>query len=138
MLSIVMLLSFLMTFRVFGDPPMTQSPSLSGNETIYYSSSEIDCLAELDTLIEDLTAAAVEAIEQAAAEAAKAATIAAVERETVLLRDVQYWRFEADLRQQVIEEARKAGVKNTVLGVVLGILGGLALGIGGTLFIGGR
>jgi 1-deoxy-D-xylulose 5-phosphate reductoisomerase len=89
-------------------------------------------------LIEDLTAVAVEAIEQAAAEAAKAATLAAVEREAVLLRDVQYWRFEVDLRQQAIAEAKKAGTKNTVLAAVIGFLGGLIVGVGGTLIIGGR
>jgi hypothetical protein len=88
-------------------------------------------------LIDDLTAAAIEAIEQAAAEAAKAATLAAVEREAVLLGEVRHWRFEADLRLEAIAEVKKAGAKNTVLAAVIGILGGLALGIGGTLYIGG-
>jgi hypothetical protein len=84
-----------------------------------------------------LTLAAIEAIEQAAAEAAKAATLAAVEREAVLLREkalavqeARHWQFEADLRLGAIAEAKRAGTKNTVLGIVLGILGGLAIGIG--------
>jgi hypothetical protein len=117
---------------VYGDQPMTQSPSLSENETRYYSDSE------LNLIIDDLTAVAIEAIEQAAAEAAKAATLAAVEREAVLLAEVSHWRFEADLQQQAIAEAKKSGAKNTVLAAVIGILGGLALGIGGTLYLGGR
>jgi hypothetical protein len=79
-------------------------------------------------LIDDLTAVAVEAIEQAAAEAAKAATLAAVEREAVLLRDIQYWRFEADLRLQAVAEAKKQGIRNTVIGTVIGLLGGLIVG----------
>jgi hypothetical protein len=101
---------------------------LNENETRFYSSSEIDCLAELDTLIEELTVAAIEAIEQAAAEAAKAATLAAAEREAVLLGEVQHWRFEANMRLEAIAEAKKAGVRNTVLGTVIGVLVGLVAG----------
>jgi hypothetical protein len=89
-------------------------------------------------LIDDLSALAIEAIEQAVAEAAKAATIAAVEREAVLLGEIGFWQLEADLRLQAIAEAKKAGAKNTVLVALFGILGGLIVGVGGTLIIGGR
>jgi hypothetical protein len=131
MFSIVILMSFL-RFPVFGDPPMTQLPTLSESEMRYYSSSEIDLL------IEDLTTVAVEAIEQAAAEAAKAATLAAVEREAAALYEASYWRNEAAVNYGAIVEAQRAGRKNTVLAALFGILGGLALGIGGTLIISGR
>jgi len=97
-----------------------------------YSDSEIDCL------IDDISEIAIEAIEQAAAEAAKAAALAAVEREAAALRDAERWRREAENNLQEITQARKAGRKNTVIAALIGILGGLAVGIGGTLIIGGR
>jgi hypothetical protein len=101
--------------------------------------------SEIDLLIDEISEAAYEAIEQAASEAAKAAMLANLERELVLLRqsayqqaETAYWRNEAELRQQAITEAKKAGRKNTLLAALIGILGGLALGAGGTLIIGGR
>ena len=93
---------------------------------------------EVDILIDDISVAAYEAIEQAAAEAARAAALAALEREAAALREMQRWRIEAEIRQQTITENKKAGRKNTLLAAVIGILGGLAVGIGGTLIIGGR
>ena len=96
-------------------------------------------------LIDDLTVAALEAIEQAAGEAARAAFLASLEREAAALREAAFqqaealhWRIEAENNLLAIKAAKRAGVKNTVLGVVIGILGGLALGVGGTLIIGGR
>jgi hypothetical protein len=90
----------------------------------YYSDLEVDLL------IEELTKAALEAIEQAASEAARAAILASLERETAALREAQRWRVEAELRQQAITEAKQAGRKNTLLGVLFGVLGGLVLGVG--------
>ena len=92
----------------------------------------------MDLLIDDISEAAYEAIETAAAEAARAAALAALEREAAAIREAQRWRLEAELRQQAIVEAKKAGRKNTPLAAVIGILGGLAIGVGGTLIIGGR
>jgi hypothetical protein len=89
-------------------------------------------------LIDEISQAAYEAIEQAASEAARAAALAALEREAALVRQSQYWRNEADMRQQAIKEAKQAGRKNTLIGVLIGVLSGLAVGIGGTLIIGGR
>jgi len=97
-----------------------------------YSDLEIDCL------IDDISEIAIEAIEQAAAEAAKAAALAVIEREAAALREAQRWRIEAENNLQGITQARKAGRKNTVIAALIGILGGLAVGIGGTLIIGGR
>ena len=93
---------------------------------------------EIDILIDDLTGAALEAIEQAAGEAAKAAVLAMLEREAIALREAQRWKLEAENNLIEITQTKKAGRKNTVLGVVIGILGGLAVGVCGTLFIGGR
>jgi hypothetical protein len=93
---------------------------------------------EVDLLIDDISEAAYEAIEQAAAEGARAAALAALEREAAALREAQRWRIEAELRQQIIAETKKAGVKNAVITGLACLLGGLALGVGGTLIIGGR
>ena len=92
----------------------------------------------MDILIDDISEAAYEAIEQAAAEAARAATLEALEREAAAIREAQRWRLEAELREQAITEAKKAGRKNTLLAALIGILGGLAVGVGGTLIIGSR
>jgi hypothetical protein len=92
----------------------------------------------VDILIDDLSLAAYEAIETAAAEAARAAALAALEREVAAIREAQHWRIEAEIRQQTIAETQKAGRKYTLLAALFGILGGLAVGVGGTLIIGGR
>jgi hypothetical protein len=89
-------------------------------------------------LIEEISEAAYEAIEQAASEAARAAAIEALEREAALVRQSQFWKNEADKKAEEVQAAKKAGRKNTLIGVLIGILGGLALGVGGTLIIGGR
>ena len=93
---------------------------------------------EVDLLIDDISEAAYEAIETAAAEAARAAALAALEREAAAIREAQRWRLEAELRQQAIAKTKKAGVKNAVITGLACLLGGLALGVTGTLIIGGR
>ena len=85
----------------------------------------------MDLLIDEISKAAYEAIEQAAAEAARAAALAAIEREATLLREAQRWRLEA-------ETARRNGIRNTIIAGVIFFVGGLAVGVGGTLIIGGR
>jgi len=92
----------------------------------------------VDLLIDEISEAAYEAIEKAAGEAARAAFLASVEREAAALLEAERWRLEAKNNLLAIKEAKKAGVKNTVLGVVIGILGGLSVGVAGTLIIGGR
>jgi hypothetical protein len=123
--ALVMLLSFLMRFPAHGEPLTAQAPSSSEGGTRLYNDLEIDLL------IEDLTAAAEEAIEKAAAEAAKAAAMAALEREGAALREAQKWRVEA-------EAAQRKTVKSAVLSGVICFLGGLVIGAGGVLIIGGR
>jgi methionyl-tRNA synthetase len=93
---------------------------------------------EIVLLIDEISEAALEAIEQAAGEAAKAAVLSMVEREAALLQESQRWRLEAEALSQEIKQTRRTGSKNTVLGIVCGILGGLVLGAGGTLIIGSR
>jgi hypothetical protein len=84
----------------------------------------------VDTLIEDLTTAAAEAIEKAAGEAAKAAALASLEREAAAVREAQRWQVE-------YRNAKKAGIKTAVLTGVICLLGGLAIGAGGIAIIQG-
>ncbi|GHV80636.1 hypothetical protein AGMMS49944_24270 [Spirochaetia bacterium] len=93
---------------------------------------------EVDLLIDDITTAAVEAIEQAAAEAAKAAAIAGIEREAVLLRDRAAAVREANHWKTEYKMVKGRGVRNMVITGVVCLLGGLAIGIGGGLILGRR
>jgi len=86
-------------------------------------------------LIDEISEAAYEAIEKAAGEAAKAAALASVEREALALREAERWRTAAEINMQEIQTAKKAGRKNSILAAVIGIVGGLALGVSGTLLI---
>jgi hypothetical protein len=79
-------------------------------------------------LIEDVSVIAREAIEQAAAEAARDAVLEMIEREAAALRDAERWRMET-------ETAKARGKKNMVIGIVAGLLGGLAIGITGTVIV---
>ena len=90
---------------------------------------------EIDLLIDEISGIAVEAIERAAAEAAKAAFLASVEREAAALREAQRWKIEADLRRQALAETKAAGRKNIVLAALIGIVSGLSIGVGGTILI---
>jgi len=130
--AIVILLSFSKPFPMFAEPPTEPPPILTESETRLYSGSEVDLL------IGEISVAAYEAIEQAAGEAARAAFLASVEREAAALREAERWRLEAEANLLAIKAAKRKGVKNTILGVAIGILGGLALGVGGVLIIGGR
>ena len=95
---------------------------------------------EIDLLIDEITEAALEAIERAAGEAAKAATLAAVEREAEAYREAAYmqaeaqrWRLQAEANLNAIGQAKKAGTKNTIIAALVGVFGGLVFGIGGTI-----
>ena len=104
----------------------------------------------MDLLIGDLSLAAKEAIEQAAAEAAKAATLAGLEREALLLqaraaalREAAYqqaealrWQMEAELQIQAVKDTKRAGVKNAFLTGSVCLFTGLAFGVISTLVIG--
>ena len=127
--AIVILMSFLIQFPVFAEQPMAHWQISSENEMKLYSDSEIELL------IDDISEIALEAIEKAAAEAAKAAALAAVEREAAAMREATRQQAEALRWQAETKLAKKTGRKNTVIGVVIGILGGLALGVGGTILI---
>jgi hypothetical protein len=124
-LVIVLLMSFWKN-PVYGEPPTTQTQNSEESGMRHYSDSEID------VLIEDLTVAAEDAIEQAAAEAARAATLASLEREMASVADVQRLQGENSRLKQ-------SRIKVAVVTGVICLFGGLAVGAGGILILqGGR
>ena len=92
--------------------------------------------SELDSLIDELSSAAKDAIEKAAAEAAKAAALAGLEREAAMLRelrilkaDAQFWQLQAETNLKAVSGAKKAGIKNTLIAGALCLIGGLIFGV---------
>ena len=77
--------------------------------------------SDVDRLIEELTEAAEEAILKAAAEAAKAAMLAGVEREAEAIRNAKRWKQEA-------ERLQRERTKNCMIAGILGLFGGFAFG----------
>ena len=77
---------------------------------------------EVELLINEISEAALEAIEQAAGEAAKAATLASIEREAEVLHEAQRWRLEA-------EAVKNSKIKTAVLTGIITFLSGFTTGI---------
>ena len=120
-IAVVLLMTFL-KFPMYAEPQTEQLPNSSENETKRYSDLEVR------ELIDEISEAALEAIEQAAGEAAKAAVLSVLEREALALREAEQWRIQADINALAFKEAKKQGVKNTIIGVLLGIVGGFFVG----------
>jgi len=95
---------------------MTQEQNSSESGTRLYSDLEVN------QLIDEVSQAALDAIEQAAGEASKAAVLASIEREAAALREAQQWRTQAEL-------AKKTGIKSAVITGVICLLSGCAAGI---------
>jgi len=135
----VILLSLLTTFQGYAEPLITQPPNLTGSGTRLYSEYEIDLL------IDALTEAAHEEIQKAAAEAAKEAVLSVIEREAAAMGEATLqqaealrWRLEAEKQMKAVKEAKKVGIKNAVIAGAVCLFGGLVIGIGGTIYLGGR
>jgi ribosomal protein L19E len=95
-------------------------------------------------LIDALTEAAHEEIQKAAAEAAKEAVLSVIEREAVAMREATLqqaealrWRLEAERQTKLVKEAKRVGIKNAIIAGAACLLGGLAIGICGILYLGG-
>jgi len=91
---------------------------------------------EVNTLIDEVSQAALEAIEQAAGEAAQAAVLSVIEREAAALREAafqqaeaQQWRIQAEINALAVKEAKKKGTKNTIIAGLVCFLGGITTGI---------
>jgi hypothetical protein len=122
-LAIVLLMSF-WKIPVYGEPQTTQTQNSDRSGTKQYSELEVD------TLIEDLTGAAHEAIEQAAAEAAQAAALASLDREMAAMAEAQ--RLQGENSQ-----LKKSRVKTAIITGVICFFGGLAVGAGGIAILQG-
>jgi nucleoid DNA-binding protein len=112
---------------------------LTGSGTRLYSEYEIDLL------IDALTEAAHEEIQKAAAEAAKEAVLSVIEREAVAMREATIqqaetlrWRLEAERQMKAVKEAKRVGIRNAIIAGAVCFLSGLVLGVGGTIYFGGR
>ncbi|MDR2924216.1 MAG: ABC transporter permease [Treponema sp.] len=91
---------------------------------------------EVDLLIDEISEAALEAIEQAAGEAAKSAVLSVIEREALLLQakalalhEAEKWRTQAEINAMAVTQAKKAGTKNAVITGVICFLSGFVTGI---------
>ena len=93
---------------------------------------------EIDLLIDDLTEAALDAIEQAAGEAAKAAVLSMVEREAALLQTQAALQKDVETLKTEMIVTKKTGVKNAVITGLACFVFGLATGVTGIIIIGGR
>jgi hypothetical protein len=122
-LATVLLMSF-WKIPLFGEPPTTQTQNSDGSGMRQYSELEVD------TLIEDLTGAAHEAVEQAAAEAARAAALASLDREMAAM-------VEAQRLQSENSRLKQSRVKTAVVTGVICFFGGLAIGAGGIAILQG-
>jgi hypothetical protein len=144
----VILMSFWKS-PVYGKPLMTPPGSLSengtrqsgasgnmeaGSNTAPYCYTE----AEVDTLIEELSQAALESIEEAAAKAAKAAALASIEREAKALADRNAALALAAQWEGACKDVKTRGVKNAVITGLVCFFGGLAIGAGTIAIVGGR
>jgi hypothetical protein len=127
----VLLSSFWRT-PVFADPPITPPMNSGESGTRHYSEYEVD------TLIEDLTVAAVEAIEQAAGEAAKAAMLASVEREAALVRAQALAVREVARLQEENSHLKSDKVRTAIVAGISCFLGGLAVGAGAIAMVMGN
>ena len=113
----VPLLIFLMSFPAHAERPMRENGGLRQSGKNSYSAEEVH------TLINELTESAKEEIEKAAAEAAKAAALASIEREAAAIAEARKWKKE-------YQAAKTDGIKNVLLAVALCLIGGFALGAG--------
>ena len=80
-------------------------------------------------MIEELTVIALEAIEQAASEAAKAAILSMLEREVATLREAERWRREAEALRQA---KRKTALITGIISFISGLAAGTIITIGVT------
>jgi len=94
--------------------------------------------SEVDLLIDAISEAALEAIEQAAGEAAKAAVLSMVEREAALLQAQVALQKDVEQMKSEMSLMKKEGIKNAVITGLISFVCGLAIGVSGIIIIGGR
>jgi hypothetical protein len=113
-LAIVLLMSS-WKIPVFGEPQTTLPENSSGSEMRLYSELEVEAL------IEELSGAAEEAMERAAAEGARAAALASLEREAAAVREAARLQGEnSRLKQSRVKAAIVTGIACFLGGFVTG------------------
>jgi len=48
------------------------------------------------------------------------------------------WRLETERQMKAVKEAKRTGIKNAIIAGAVCLFGGLAIGITGTIYLGGR
>jgi hypothetical protein len=122
-LVVVLLMSF-WKIPVYGEPLTGESKESGVSGMRFYNESEVR------GIIEELTMEAEAALETAAAEAARAAALASLEREAAALA-------EARRLQGEYKALKSRTVKTALLTGVMCLLSGLTIGAGGLLIIQG-
>jgi predicted transcriptional regulator len=122
-IPLAMLLNFLMTTPMSAQQQTEPLTNSTENETRQWSELEVDAL------IDDLTEAAHDAIEQAAGEAAKAATIAALENQAKALAEIARLQKEQN-------ETKKNNIGNLIITGLSCFVAGAMVGGGVVYFIG--
>ena len=84
---------------------------------------------EIDLLIDELSEIALEVIEKAVGEAAKAAVLSMLDREAALLRENQRLWNEAEIQAQRNDQLRRSGIKNAVIAGLASFVGGFVVGL---------
>jgi hypothetical protein len=92
---------------------------------------------EVDALIEDLTGAAREAIDRAAAEAARAAALASLDREMSLLQAKALAITEAQRLHGENSRLKQSRARAAIVTGAICFFGGLAIGAGGIALLQG-
>ena len=83
---------------------------------------------EVELMIDEISEAAIEAIEQAAGEAARAMALSMLEREAAMLRELQRWQFEAESYQIKIKQTQRNGWRNMLIAGLSCLAAGFVLG----------
>ena len=99
----------------------------------------------MDLLIDEISEAAYEAIEQAASEAARAAMLASLEREAAAYRetalqraDALHWRLEAESYFKALNDEKKKSRRKAVLTGIICLVSGFVIGSVTINAIGGK
>jgi hypothetical protein len=102
---------------------LTEPPPISSeNGTRRYSELEVEIL------IDDLTEAAMEAIDLAAGEAAKAAVLSMLEREAAACREIQSLQTEINSMRNEAIKMRKDSFSNIIITGLACLVGGFVIG----------
>ena len=128
----ILALVLLMTFwkiPIYAEPLTELLTNSSESGMRYYSDSEVQ------TLIDDLTEAALQSIEQAAGEAARAAFLQSLERESEAMREASRQQAENQRLRNEAEILKQTGIRNNFIVGVICFISGLVVGTTATILL---